>query len=52
MDEITMLCKEKLKERISKGQEAKCITENDLFNDIALDARSMFSFIKSNKIII
>lgn len=50
IDEVTMLCKEKLKDRLSKGQEVKSITENDLFNDIAPDARSMFCFIKSKKI--
>lgn len=42
MDEVTMLCQEKLKERLSKGQTVKLITEDDLFNDIAPDARSMF----------
>lgn len=36
-----MLCKEKLKTRLSKGQSVKSITEDDLFNDIAPDARSM-----------
>lgn len=36
-----MLCKEKLRDRLSKGQTAKSITENDLFNDVAPDARSM-----------
>lgn len=41
IDEVTMLCKEKLKERLSKGQAVKSISENDLFNDIAPDARSM-----------
>lgn len=41
MDEVTMLCKEKLKNRLSKGQTLKSVTEDDLFNDIAPDARSM-----------
>lgn len=41
MDEVTLLCKEKLKNRLSKGQSVKSITEDDLFNDIAPDARSM-----------
>ncbi|XP_050434724.1 enhancer of yellow 2 transcription factor [Adelges cooleyi] len=39
LDEVTILCKEKLKERLSKGQSVRSITENDLFNDIAPDAR-------------
>jgi len=41
MDEVTMLCKEKLKDRLSKGQTVQSITEDDLFNDVAPDARSM-----------
>jgi len=41
MDEVTMLCKDKLKHRLSSGQTIKSITEDDLFNDIAPDARSM-----------
>lgn len=41
MDEVTMLCKEKLKDRLSKGQTIKSITEEDLFNDVAPDARRM-----------
>ncbi|XP_026806021.1 enhancer of yellow 2 transcription factor isoform X2 [Rhopalosiphum maidis] len=41
MDEVTMLCKEKLKNRLSKGQAVKSITEEDLFNDVAPDARRM-----------
>jgi len=41
MDEVTMLCKEKLKDRLSKRQTVQSITEKDLFNDIAPDARSM-----------
>lgn len=43
-----MLCKEKLSERLSKGQTANSITENDLLNDIAPAARSMI--FKNNKI--
>ncbi|XP_060870576.1 enhancer of yellow 2 transcription factor isoform X2 [Metopolophium dirhodum] len=39
MDEVTMLCKEKLKDRLSKGQTVQSITEDDLFNDVAPDAR-------------
>ncbi|XP_050544704.1 enhancer of yellow 2 transcription factor [Daktulosphaira vitifoliae] len=41
MDEVTMLCKEKLNDRLLKGQTVKSITENDLFNDIAPDARKI-----------
>lgn len=44
LDEVTILCKEKLKERLSKGQSVRSITENDLFNDIAPDARSKLYF--------
>jgi len=44
MDEVTMLCKEKLKDRLSKGQTVQSITEDDLFNDIAPDARSIFKY--------
>jgi len=54
MDEVTMLCKDKLKDRLSSGQTIKSITEDDLFNDIAPDARSMNftmnNFIINNKI--
>jgi len=46
MDEVTMLCKEKLKDRLSKGQTVQSITEDDLFNDVAPDARSMILNIK------
>lgn len=48
MDEVTILCKEKLKDRLSKGQAIKSISENDLFNDIAPDARSML--FQNNKL--
>jgi len=48
MDEVTMLCKEKLKDRLSKGQTVQSITEDDLFNDVAPDARSMI--FNNNKI--
>ncbi|KAL4111848.1 hypothetical protein QTP88_015727 [Uroleucon formosanum] len=41
MDEVTMLCKEKLKDRLSKGHTVQSITEDDLFNDVAPDARRM-----------
>lgn len=41
MDEVKILCKEKLKDRLSKGQTLKNISEDDLFNDIAPDARSI-----------
>lgn len=44
-----MLCKVKLKDRLSKGQTVKSITEQDLFNDVALDARSMRIYIISTK---
>jgi len=51
MDEITMLCKEKLNDRLSRGQTIKSISEDDLFNDIAPDARSMtFCWPKINKL--
>jgi len=48
MDEVTMLCKKKLKDRLSKGQTVQSITEDDLFNDVAPDARSMI--FNNNKI--
>ncbi|CAH1722154.1 unnamed protein product [Aphis gossypii] len=51
MDEVTMLCKEKLKERLSKGQTVKSITEEDLFNDVAPDARSITIYVISTKYI-
>lgn len=40
-----MLCKEKLKNHLSNGHKLKSITEDDLFNDIAPDARSKFFFL-------
>lgn len=48
-----MLCKEKLRDRLSNGQTMKSISEDDLFNDIAPDARSMLNqnnFIIKSKI--
>ncbi|VVC25332.1 Hypothetical protein CINCED_3A012910 [Cinara cedri] len=39
VDEITLLCKEKLYNRLSDGQTLDSISENDLFNDLAPDAR-------------
>lgn len=50
IDEVTMLCKEKLKDRLSKGQTVKSITEEDLFNDVAPDARSMGIYFNIKKI--
>lgn len=42
MDQVTKLCKEKLKNRITKGQKLESVTEDELFNDIAPDSRSKY----------
>lgn len=42
MDEIILICREKLMDRLTDGQTIDSINEFDLFNDMAPDARSMF----------
>lgn len=47
MDQVTKLCKEKLKSRLSKGQTLDSVTNDDLFNDIAPECRS--TYFNNNK---